>query len=50
MGKLEKLKEVNARLNEKLVNLETYVFIRNIDTSIRTSISKNQNNKIFTNK
>lgn len=47
MGKIEKLKEVNTRLTEKLISLETYVFIRNIDTSVRTAIStnRNENNK-----
>ncbi len=44
MNKLEKLKEVNAILNNVIINLETYIFIENIDieeSDLNTSIEIN---------
>jgi len=31
MNKLDKLREINAMLNNILIKLETYIFIENID-------------------
>jgi hypothetical protein len=44
MNKLEKLKEINAILNNVIINLETYIFIENIDiedSDLNTSMEIN---------
>jgi len=43
MGKLEKLKEVNAIIKTILIDLETYIFIENINIE---NIKKNQRDVI----
>jgi hypothetical protein len=40
MNKFEKLKEVNAMLKRILINMETYIFIENIN------IDKNKENEL----
>jgi hypothetical protein len=43
MGKLEKLREVNATLKTILIELETRIFIENADIDI---VKNNKNNKV----
>jgi uncharacterized protein YecE (DUF72 family) len=46
MTKIEKLKEINAKINEALFNLETYVFINNIEINEQLSLNKKNLKKI----
>ena len=42
MNKLEKLKEINAILNEIIIKKETYIFVENINTDDRKTIKEPQ--------
>jgi hypothetical protein len=40
MGKIEKLKEVNATLNKILIDIETRIFVENIDIEDKRKIKE----------
>lgn len=40
MGKIEKLKEVNATLKKILIDIETYIFVENINVEDNTKIKE----------
>lgn len=42
MTKLEKLREINATLDEILIKKETYIFIENIDANNKMIIKEQQ--------
>ena len=42
MTKLEKLREINATLNDILIKKETYIFVENIDTDDKKKIKEPQ--------
>jgi len=47
MGKLEKLKEVNETIKNKIIELETHIFIENAYSNDNNKIRNNELNVAF---
>jgi len=50
MGKLEKLREIKSMISDVLIDLETYIFLNDINIDEQIKINENENNIVISQK